>query len=327
MKTEAIVIGTDSKANLVEIGLPELTDTRVRVETLVGGVSCGTEADCATGRARYMQRPYIAGYQAVGKVVETGKSVTGFKPGDLVITDGGKLWELGSLGGSHARQSISEAAGLTKLDPKTPSLETASYTVLAAIAYEALSRMKLEKGKIIGIFGLGMLGQLAGSLARTMGLKVIGINRAPWKRDLATKLGFDLTCAPEAEAIKSAVQSLGGSGLNFAFDTTGNQEIFDLALETLGRNGEIALDGYYPDKFIVDFDVPHAKNITIHSPVGPGTWLPEVVKLTESGELNIDVLITHRVTPGQISAFYADLIKNHSSYLGAVIDWRKGNDY
>lgn len=324
MKTEAIIVGTDTKANLTEVELPAVTDTRVRVETLVSGVSCGTESDSASGRARYMPRPFISGYQAVGQVVETGKAVTGLNQGDLVVTTGGGLWNMANLyGGSHARQSVAEAAALVKLSPAAPSLESSSYSVLAAVAYEGLARMKLEKGKILGVFGLGMLGQLAGSIGRTLGLRVIGINRAQWKRDLAKTLGFDLVCPPEAAAIKDAVKSLDAEGIAFAFDTTGSQEIFDLALQTLGRGGELILDGYYPEPFSVDFDICHGKDIRIFNPVGPGRWLPEVVKLIERGQLNIDALITHRITPGQVTDFYDGLIKDHSGHLGAIIDWRK----
>ncbi|HEX4140209.1 MAG TPA: hypothetical protein VHY09_07660, partial [Candidatus Methylacidiphilales bacterium] len=71
-----------------------------------------------------------------------------------------------------------------------------------------------------------------------------------------------------------------------------------------------------------DFDRCHAQNISIHNPVGFGKWVPEVVRLAESGQINIDALITHRIAPSQITAFYADLIANHSNHLGAIIDWR-----
>ena len=50
-KTEAVVIGADGVARLQELDLPEVTATRVRVKTIVSGVSCGTEGDCASGRA------------------------------------------------------------------------------------------------------------------------------------------------------------------------------------------------------------------------------------------------------------------------------------
>lgn len=321
-KTEAVVIGADGVARLQELDLPEVTGTRVRVKTVVSGVSCGTEGDCASGRAAYMKRPYISGYQAVGRVEEIGSEVVDLKVGDLVVTNGGGLWGMTSLaGGSHARESVAEHKSVVKLEGDKPSLDSASYAVLAAVAYEALWRMKIDKGGILGVYGLGMLGQMAGRLGQIEGLKVIGINRSAAKREVARKFGFEEVVAPDGEEIKAAAERLGGRGVNFAFDTTGNQEIFDLALQTLASYGEVSLDGYYPDKFVVNFDVCHQKNASIHNPVGPGQRLPEVVRLISSGALNIESLISHRVKPVEISEFLADLIANHGAYLGAVIDW------
>jgi 2-desacetyl-2-hydroxyethyl bacteriochlorophyllide A dehydrogenase len=324
MKTEAVVIEADGRATLREVDLPAMSATRVRVQTLVSGVSCGTEAVCASGQTNFIQRPYITGYQAVGAVVEVGSAVTGLNIGDLVVTTGGALWEMTHLfGGSHARQSIAEATALIPLSAQTPSLDTASYAVLAAVAAEGLAQADFTPGKLIGIFGLGMLGQLAGGLALIQGLRVIGINRSEWKCAAARKLGFDACCPPDVEAIRKAVQSLGGEGLNIAFDTTGSQEIFDLALQALGKKGELVLDGYYPKKFLVDFDLCHGgKNIRIHNPVGPGQQLAQTVKFIELNQLNVDSLISRRVKPGEVTEFYGDLLANHSRYLGAVIDWR-----
>ena len=110
--------------------------------------------------------------------------------------------------------------------------------------------------------------------------------------------------------------------MKFAVDTTGNQQIFDLALATLGPWSELSLSGYYPDKFVVNWDTCHGKQMSIHNPVGLGSHLPKVLKLIEEGRLNIDPLIRHTIAPSQITGFYADLVKNHSQYLGAVIDWR-----
>jgi 2-desacetyl-2-hydroxyethyl bacteriochlorophyllide A dehydrogenase len=323
MKTEAVIVGTDHIARLQSVDLPELTETRVLVETLVSGISCGTEGDCTSGRAAYMKRPFIQGYQAVGRVAETGAKVSGLAVGDLVFTSGGGLWNTMHLaGGSHARCSVSEADSVVKLSPSTPSWKTASYAALAAIAMEGLSRMKVEPGQVLGVFGLGVLGQLAGLLGKTEGLRALGVNRSAWKRDHAKALGFDAVCAPAEEEIKRALAEPGFGPMRFAVDTTGHQQIFDLALATLGPWSELTLLGYYPEKFVVNWDICHGKQMSIHNPVGLGSHLPKVIRLMEEGRLNIDPLIRHTIVPSQITEFYADLVGNHGRYLGAVIDWQ-----
>ena len=86
--TEAIIVGTDHVARLQRIALPALTATRVRLRTLLSGISCGTEADCTSGRASYMPRPFITGYHAVAKVIACGALVRNVRPGDHVFTHG-----------------------------------------------------------------------------------------------------------------------------------------------------------------------------------------------------------------------------------------------
>ena len=322
MKTEAIIVGADHVARLEPIDLPELTETRVLVETLISGISCGTEGDCTSGRAAYMPRPFVTGYQAVGKVLKVGSLVHDLEVGDLVFTNGGGLWGITHLaGGSHARQSVTEAADVVKLSPQTPSLKTAAYAALAAVGMDGIARMKVDPGLVLGVFGLGMLGQLAGKLGQLYGLRVIGVNRSEWKRDAAKAIGFDAVCAPTEGEIKEAVEKLGFGPMKFAVDTTGNQQIFDLALATLGPWSELSLSGYYPDKFLVNWDTCHGKQMSIHNPVGFGTHVPKVLRHVEDGGLNAESLIRHTVAPSHITDFYADLVKNHAQYLGAVIDW------
>ena len=323
MKTEAIVVGTDSVARLTEVELPPMTGTRVRVQTLIGGVSCGTEGDYTSGRAAYAKRPMIGGYQAVGKVVETGALVSNFNIGDMVFTDGGGLWGMNHIaGGSHARESIAEASKLIKLNCPPQLLDTAAYAKLGGVGLDCITRMKLEPGNVLLIFGLGMLGQLAGRLGQVLGLRVIGVNRSAWKCDLAKAIGFDAVCPPDAASIKTAVDSLGFGPAKYAFETTGTQEMVDLALSSLGPSGEISLGGYYLGKFQIDYDACHGRNLTIHNPVGPSSRVPQTVKYIEEGCLNVTPLIRHRINLSEITTFYADLIKNHSNYLGVVIDWQ-----
>jgi len=324
VKTEAAIGGKDGVVRLLEVELPPMSDTRVRVKTWLGGVSCGTEGDTVTGRADYLPRPCLLGYQAVGRIVEAGAKAANLKVGDLVFTTGGALWKCENcFGGSHARESVAESADVIKLDPALSSPTSAAYGLLAAVAAEGLYGMKLKKGAVLLVFGLGMLGQMTGKLAQLRGVKVIGVNRSAWKREAALALGFDQAVPPEAGAIKAAVEKIGLGPPLMAVDTTGRPELFDLAFSQLGAPAEMALLGYYPEKQTVDFNLFHQKRLTIFNPVGGGNHLGEILRLVEQDKLDLGPLIRHVVAPSEITSFYADLVKNHSNYLGAVIDWSK----
>ncbi len=311
-------------ARLAEVELPPMTDYRARVETLVSGISCGTESDAVSGRAHYMQRPILLGYQAVGRVVEIGNRVSGLRAGDIVVTGGGGLWSMNHMfGGSHARESVCEATQLIKLQADPSLFATASYAYLGAVAREGIARMKLEPGRVLLVMGLGMLGQLAGKIAQLHGLRVIGVNRSAWKRDAARAFGFDAVCAPETGEIQAAAEALGFGPVKYAFETTGNQQIMDLSLSCLAPYGELSLGGYYPPQgYRIDWDFCHSRNLSVHNPVGWGGQAPDYVRFVDEGRLNVETLIRHRVRPEEISQFYGDLVQNHSNYLGAVIEWR-----
>ena len=324
LNTEAIIVGTDHVARLQRIALPTLTATRVHLRTLLSGISCGTEADCTSGRASYMPRPFITGYQAVAEVIACGALVRNVKPGDRVFTSGsGELWGMTHLGGgSHAREMVVEDEALHRLAPDCVALESASYAGLAAVALEGLRRMRLEPGRTLLVFGLGMLGQLVGRLAQLEGLRVVGVNRSVWKREAALAFGFDAVCAPEAMEVDAAVARLARGPARWAVDTSGSQAVFDLAVRSVGRFGELTLLGYYPEPFQVDFDAFHARQICIHNPVGFGTCVPAVLRIIEDRRLDLTSLIRRTIQPHEITAFYHELVDHHGTHLGAVIDWR-----
>lgn len=323
MHTEAIIVGADHLARLQRIELPELTSTRVHLRSLVGGVSCGTEGDCTSGRAVYMPRPFITGYQVVAEVLACGALVRGLRPGDRVFSRGGGLWSMMHLaGGSHARELVVEDTEVVRLDPGFTALGSAAYAALGAVALEGLKRLRLEPGRTLLVFGLGMLGQLVGRLAQLEGLRVVGINRTAWKREAAQAMGFDAVCPPEAAAIDAAVAKVGLGPARWAVDTSGAQAVFDLAVRSLGRGGELNLLGYYPEPFRVDFDAFHARDLRILNPVGFGDRIPTVLATIAEGRLDLSPLIRRTVRPEDITAFYRELVADPGSHLGVVIDWR-----
>ncbi|MCC6581086.1 MAG: zinc-binding dehydrogenase [Phycisphaeraceae bacterium] len=322
MKTQAIIVEEDHVARLRDVTLPEMSPTRVRIANWYSGVRCGTEGDAVSGRATYITRPFLTGYQTVGQVIAVGEHVRKVQVGDTVFTNGGNLWPCPSLfGGSHARELVVEEADIIRLSPDIPSLRSAAYATLAAVGLEGISRMKLMPGRIMLVCGLGMLGQLAGKCGKLLGLTVVGVNRSAWKRDAAMQFGFDAVCPPQADALAQTLLSIGAKAAHNAVELTGNLAILHLALTHLASFGEMALLGYYPDPMPIDLDICHARQLTLHNPVGPGDQLPKVINWMESGWLDMEPLIRHTVTPDQTTEFYRDLMQRHSDHLGVVIDW------
>src|SRR5258707_15492755 len=98
------------------------------------------------------------------------------------------------------------------------------YTTLfrSTTCVHAQRQVDIFPGESAVVFGLGVTGQLHVQLAKARGASpVIGITRSAAKRELAQKLGADLTLASGEGAIQKVLEATEGRGADLIIDTTG----------------------------------------------------------------------------------------------------------
>jgi predicted dehydrogenase/threonine dehydrogenase-like Zn-dependent dehydrogenase len=134
------------------------------------------------------------GYSAAGTVIEVGEAVTGIRPGDRVATGGA----------GHA--SVQAVAGLlaTRL-PEGVSDADAAFATVGAIALHGFRLAEVGPGSRIAVIGLGLVGQLAGRLARAAGCEVVGIDVNPWAVEHAEGGSVDLALLEAGDDTTAAV--------------------------------------------------------------------------------------------------------------------------
>jgi NADPH:quinone reductase len=127
--------------------------------------------------------PFIPGGEAAGEVVEVGKGVKGWKPGDRVVYTGGL--------GSYSAERLVNAAQLVKL-PKSISYETAAAALLKGLTAQYLLRhtFKVKKGHTILVHAAaGGVGLILCQWGKALGAEVIGTVGSAEKAKLAKKAG------------------------------------------------------------------------------------------------------------------------------------------
>lgn len=127
--------------------------------------------------------PFTPGNEGAGEVIETGKGVTGFKPGDRVAY-------VTSLG-SYATERLVPADRLLKL-PKSISFETAAAMMLKGLTAQYLLRrtFRVKDGDTILVHAAaGGVGLILCQWARALGAIVIGTVGSAEKAKLARKAG------------------------------------------------------------------------------------------------------------------------------------------
>ncbi|MCI4453753.1 MAG: alcohol dehydrogenase catalytic domain-containing protein [Thermodesulfobacterium sp.] len=200
---------------LVELPEPEISADEILIKVLACGV-CHTELDEIEGRAKPSFLPIIPGHQIVGEVVEVGKSVKKFKPGDLA----GAGWIYSTCGrckfckeglenlcsdfkgtGKDAHGGYAEYFKIKedfafKIPEGVSPVEIAPLFCAGAIGYRALklANLKGTKDEVLCLCGFGASNHLVLKMAKGLypKLKVFVYARNPKERELALALSADL---------------------------------------------------------------------------------------------------------------------------------------
>lgn len=314
---KALCIPELNRVQLQDQPIPEPGENEVVLRVHYSGVSVGTEMSLATGKIDYYQRPpYIAGYQACGRITKIGAKVEGLAVGDWVASFCGA--------GSHAVYAKA-AAGLThKLADPTIAHEAAMF-VQPCVGANAINQSQVNTGEAVLVHGMGLIGQCTAMLLRLRGALVIGADVAPGRLEIARKhcadWVLDTSKTPPAEQLKPRFPW----GVDVVMESTGVQELVDVAAACLCNKGRFVFEGHYPGNLTFRFLSLHGKQARSFFPafIGEPPIREGVIRLMESRKLDISPLLTHTISWKESEAFYNRLFgKERNTFNGIVFDWR-----
>ena len=278
------------------------------------------------------------GYSAAGVVTDVGVAVTGFRPGDRVVTAGVGHAELQAVPGNLA----------AKL-PDEVSFDEGAFGAIASVALHALRLADVGPGAKVAVIGLGLIGQLAVRLALAAGCDVAGTDLDDRKLAVAEKSGA-MCFAGSDDGIAAVVDWTGGRGADAVIVTAATKSsgpmntAANLARDraTIVAVGDVGLDldrrplyekeltvkvsrAYGPGRYD-----PVYEEFGIDYPIGFVRWpigrnLEAVVGLIASGRLVVDDLVTHRF-PFDRAADAYDVFEGDDAYLGILLEYDENAD-
>ena len=221
----------------------------VRVRTIASAPSQGTEMLVYRGQvpaglpldlptlAGSFAFPIKYGYAAVGWVVDVGRGVEGYAPGDAVFVH-------------HPHQSafVVPAAMPVRLPPGLdPVLGLFAANVEAAV--NVLLDTPLRLGETALVFGQGTVGNLIAQLARHAGAhRVLAVEPIALRREIALRTGVDQALEP-GEDLAERVQALtGGRGADVAIEASGAGAALQAAIDAVADEGTVIVVSWYGDK-------------------------------------------------------------------------------
>src|SRR5262249_35808133 len=131
--------------------------------------------------------------------------------------------------------------------PLAPSLPAAraAFAEPLACALLAIERARIEAGQTVGGLGHGAFGCLLGVLARAGGARVMVVGKARWRVDRPKRLGS--ARGLEATAAGSVVEEIraltAGRGADVVIEATGRPEVWEQAVDAVGRGGTVVFFG------------------------------------------------------------------------------------
>ncbi|TDU28490.1 putative zinc-type alcohol dehydrogenase-like protein [Panacagrimonas perspica] len=239
----------------------------VRIDILFCGI-CHSDVHAARNEWGGTTYPLVPGHEIVGRVVETGSSVSRFRPGDLVgvgcMVDAcltcssckageEQLCETGFTGtyggtdkisggvtyGGYSDHIVVKENFVLRIPAGLDPAGAAPLLCAGITTYSPLRHWKAGPGKKVGIVGLGGLGHMGIKLAHAMGAEVVLFTTSPSKVADGARLGADA-----AVLWKDPAQLAPHAGtFDLILDTVAASHDLDVFLQLLRRDGTLVLLG------------------------------------------------------------------------------------
>jgi len=272
------------------------------------------------------------GYSNAGVVIESGDPA--FQPGDRVVSNG-----------PHAEVVRVPKNLCAHVSPGVND-DAAAFTVVGAIALEAIRLAAPSLGECFAVTGLGLIGLITVQLLRAHGCRVLGIDFDPKKLELARAFGaetVDLSAGEDPlRAAEVFSRGRGVDGVIIAAATKSDEPVHQAALMCRKR-GRIMLVGVTGLKLSRDDFYKKELSFQVSCSYGPGRYDPTyeeggqdyphayvrwtaqrnfeaVLDMMADGRLDVTPLITHRFPFGRALEAY-ELIQSKEFHLGVLLEY------
>lgn len=162
--------------------------------------------------------PFVPGHEFSGVVSRIGVAVKSCKVGDRVFVASGT--------GAMVQQAVVHEKLIKKIPPNVSLEHAACLSVTYSTALHGLKDMgQLQEGNSILVLGAsGGTGSAAVEIAKIMGARVIAAAGSEDKLQYCRDIGADFCINYNTENLQQRVEEFtGGNGVNFVFDTVGDQ--------------------------------------------------------------------------------------------------------
>ncbi|MEP6901136.1 MAG: zinc-binding alcohol dehydrogenase family protein [Actinomycetota bacterium] len=299
---------------------------------------CGTDLHAFEGVQPFFSYPRILGHELGVEILQVGENSDGLKVGDLCAVEPylhcgncvacrrGKtnccanLKVLGVHADGGMRESLSVPTNKLHKSEKL-TLDQLALVEPLSIGFHAVSRAGVEPGEFVLVVGAGPIGLSVIQFVQFLGVKIIVMDINQDRLNFA-QANFRIEAAIKfGENSPDELNKLTNNELPVTvFDATGNQSSMNNAFNLVAAGGQIVFVGLFQGNVTFDDPNAHKRELTLHrSRNATGEDFRKVISLMESGEVNIDPWITHRVLFAEVTNQFESWLDPNSKFIKAVI--------
>ncbi|MCQ4618866.1 alcohol dehydrogenase AdhP [Corynebacterium sp. CCUG 65737] len=255
--------------NVRDLDLPTPGPFQALVKLHASGI-CHTDLHAVEGDWPVRpEPPFVPGHEGVGEIVELGPGEHTVAVGDMV----GNAWLWSACGecefcrtgretychnaqyggytvdGSFGEYMLVDTRYAPRIPDGVDPVEVAPILCAGVTVYKGLKEAQTKPGQFMTISGIGGLGHLAVQYGVAMGMRVIAVDVADDKLELARELGAEFAVNAKDRDPGEAVQEFTDGGSHGVLVTAVHPDAFGQAIAMSRSDGTIVFNGLPPGDF------------------------------------------------------------------------------
>lgn len=283
------------------------------------------------------------GHEFSGVVEELGEGVHNVKKGDRVVIEpiyknfdspfvtsgeynlGEHLGFIGLAGnGGFAKYVVVEDYMIHKI-PDTMSFEQGALVEPAAVAVYSVLQSGLKVGQSVLVSGAGPIGLLCAQAALAAGASNVIITDVAEKRlEKAKEIGATHVFNAMDKDLPAKIKELtDGLGVNVFLDCAGVQASYNTGIASTRNGGTAVLVALFGKPVQHDALDQVLREITVKGVIAYRNIFPQVISLIDSGRMEVEKLVTNKITLDEIVTNGFEALVNNPSEVKILIDINK----
>ncbi|MCF0145614.1 MAG: galactitol-1-phosphate 5-dehydrogenase [Eubacterium sp.] len=339
---KAIVMEKVKDLKYVDVDMPTPKDDEVLMQIMAVGV-CGSDIPRLLVYGSHVL-PIIPGHEFAGKIIEVGKDVEGWKPGDkasaapllpcnecewckqgIYSLCEGYMYYGSRNDGAYAQYLCVKAANLLRIDADTP-YDWGATLDPAANAIHAFLRGNGTGDDICCVYGLGAIGLFAIQYAKVLGCeKIIAVDVNDDKLAVAKECGATFTVnSLKEDPVKAIWDYTEGRGATFTCDMSGFPSAQEQAILSTGKMGRVVFLGISHKG--LELSAEAVDNIERYQLSINGSWnsfsnpfpgfeWTEAARLMNEKKFNPELLISHKLLLEELPEVFKKIDARDKSFV------------